>query len=93
MAIESKYTELYQHRTKREIDDEYSNQGLWVELELPNCYVLIKRIREEEAAQTSFAFFDAPQLLKHILGLATQFGPRGFEQKRGDSSTPRWLTS
>jgi len=29
--------------------------------------------------KTSFTYLDAPQLLKHILGLATKFGPRGFE--------------
>ena len=77
MAIESKYTEPYQRRTKREIDDQYLNRGLWGQLS--NCYRLIKRIREEGAGQTSFALLDVPQLLKHILGLATAFGSTGFE--------------
>ena len=29
--------------------------------------------------KTSFTYLDAPQLLKHILGLTTKFGPTGFQ--------------
>jgi len=78
MAIESKYTELYHRRTKRSIKNKYlSYKGLWEQL--PGCERLIRRIRGEEKGKTSFTFLDVPQLLKHILGLATKFGATGFE--------------
>lgn len=78
VAIESKFTELYNRKTKRKIRDRYlSRKGLWEQL--PRCEMLIRRIREEEKGKTSFAYLDAPQLLKHILGLTTKFGARGFE--------------
>ncbi len=78
VAIESKFTELYHRKTKREIKDKYLNyRGLWAQL--PGCERLIKRIRDEEKGKTSFTYLDAPQLLKHILGLATRFGAMGFE--------------
>jgi len=78
VAIESKFTELYHRKTKRNIRDRYlSHKGLWEQL--PGCEMLIRRIREEEKGKTSFAYLDAPQLLKHILGLTTKFSAGGFE--------------
>ncbi len=78
VAIESKFTELYHRKTKRTIRDRYlSHKGLWTQL--PRCERLIKRIKEEEEGETSFTYLDAPQLLKHILGLATKSGAMGFE--------------
>jgi hypothetical protein len=78
VAIESKFTEPYHRKTKREIKDKYlHHKGLWAQL--PGCEKLINRIREEEKGKTSFTYLDAPQLLKHILGLATKFGVARFE--------------
>ncbi len=78
LAIESKFTEPYHRHTKRTIKDKYLNvPGLWARL--PRCGKLVKHIREEEQARTSFTYLDVPQLLKHILGLAYAFGPTGFE--------------
>lgn len=77
VAIESKFTEPYGRKTKREIRDSYLNPGLWESL--PRCKELVKLIREEEKGWTSFSYLDVPQLLKHILGLATTFGHTGFE--------------
>lgn len=78
LAIESKFTEPYQRHTKRTIKNGYfSKPGLWVTL--PKCENLAKRIHEEEQRGTSFIYLDAPQLLKHILGLTTTFGSTGFE--------------
>jgi len=78
IAIESKFTELYHRRTKREIRDRYvTHRGLWADL--PGCERLARRICEEQKGKTSFAHLDAPQLLKHILGLATEYRPSGFE--------------
>lgn len=77
VAVESKFTELYHRKTKRSIKDKYLNyRGLWAQL--PNCEKLARRIRQEEKGKTSFAYFDAPQLLKHILGLTTKFGRKGY---------------
>jgi len=76
-VIESKFTELYHRKTKRHIKDKYLNSSLWKGL--AGCESLIRLIRKEETAKTSFSFLDVPQLLKHILGLTTKFGKRGFE--------------
>ncbi len=54
-----------------------SYKDLWAQL--PGCERLVRHIHSEEMGRTSFAYLDAPQLLKHILGLTTKFGPRGFE--------------
>jgi hypothetical protein len=78
VAVESKFTELYHRKTKRKIKDKYLNyRDLWAQL--PRCKSLIRRIREEEKGKTSFTHLDIPQLLKHILGLTTKFGRKGFE--------------
>ena len=78
LAIESKFTELYYRHTKRTIKTKYlSVPGLWAQL--PRCEKLVRHIHEEEQGKTSFVYLDAPQLLKHILGLATKFGPKGFQ--------------
>lgn len=76
-VIESKFTELYHHKTKRHIKDKYLNSGLWKGL--PSCENLVRLIRKEETTKTIFSFLDVPQLLKHILGLSAKFGRRGFE--------------
>jgi len=76
LAIESKFTECYQRHTRRSLARGYlSKPGLW--RELPGCETLAQRLREEEGQITSFAYLDAPQLLKHTLGLATTY-PTGF---------------
>lgn len=77
LAIESKFTESYQRHTKRTIKDGYfSKPSLWAHF--PRCERLAKRIHKEEQGRTSFVYLDAPQLLKHILGLGTAFGPMNF---------------
>ncbi len=77
LVIEAKFTELYHNHTKRYIKDKYLDSSLWKGL--PCCGNLIRLIRKEEKAKTSFSFLDVPQLLKHILGLTTRFGKRGFQ--------------
>jgi hypothetical protein len=78
VAIEAKFTEPYHRHIKRTINDSYfSHAGLWAQL--PRCEKLARRIRKEEQGKTSFTHLDAPQLLKHILGLAREYGPTGFE--------------
>ncbi len=77
LAIESKFTEPYHRHTKRRIKDKYLDPRLWAQH--PRCGELVNRIREEEQGRTSFSYLDAPQLLKHILGLTKDYGPTGFE--------------
>jgi len=77
LVIEAKFTEHYHRKTKRHIKDKYLESALWKGL--PRCESLIRFIRKEEKAKTSFSFLDVPQLLKHILGLTKKFGKRGFE--------------
>lgn len=77
VAIEAKFTETYRRKTRRVIKDKYLNHtGLWTQL--PGCGKLAGRIKQEEKGRTSFSYLDAPQLLKHILGLSTDFGVNGF---------------
>jgi hypothetical protein len=77
-AIESKFTELYHRHTKRMIKEKYFNMpDLWKEL--PKCENLAMLIHDEERGRTSFSYLDAPQLLKHILGLTAAFGATGFD--------------
>jgi hypothetical protein len=77
LAIESKFTETYSRHTYRSLAWSYTHRpGLWKEL--PSCENLAKRIGAEDRKYTSFEYLDAPQLLKHILGLSTEFGPKGF---------------
>jgi len=77
LAVESKFTESYCRKTKRHIKEKYLNSSLWKGL--AGCEGLVRFIHEEEKGVTSFSFLDAPQLLKHILGLTAKFGKRGFE--------------
>lgn len=77
LAIEAKFTEPYHYKTKRHIKDKYLDSSLWKGL--TGCESLVRLTRKEETSKTSFPFLDVPQLLKHILGLTTRFGKRGFE--------------
>jgi len=78
VAIESKFTEIYHRYTKRELKDAYvQTPGLWVGL--PKCESLAKLIHSENGRKTSFSYLDAPQLLKHILGLKSQPDAKPFK--------------
>ena len=79
LVVESKFTETYRRHTRRRIKRVYINRPLlWSRL--PNCEALAKLIYDEQKGQTSFEYLDAPQLLKHILGLnhETRFKEKGF---------------
>jgi hypothetical protein len=68
VAIESKFTETYHRHTRRVLKEAYVHTpGLWEGL--PRCESLAKLIYSEMGRKTSFSYLDAPQLLKHILGL------------------------
>ena len=66
IAIESKFTEWLTPRD-RTIDPKYFVDGaeLWGRTKLPNCQALAAAFRDA----APFTFLDAPQLLKHALGI------------------------
>lgn len=74
LAVESKFTELYQKEGTSDFKPSYfSKPGLWDHF--PRCEQLAKSIHTEK---TVFKRLDAAQLLKHILGLKKSF-PSGFK--------------
>lgn len=79
LVVESKFTETYRRHTRRRMKRVYiSKPLLWSGL--PNCEALAKLIYNEQKGRTSFEYLDAPQLLKHILGLnyESRFKEEGF---------------
>ena len=66
IAIESKFTEWLTPR-ERIIDLKYFAEGAeyWTQEKLPKCQALAAAFRDD----TPFRFLDAPQLLKHALGI------------------------
>jgi hypothetical protein len=66
IAIESKFTEWLTPR-ERMIDPKYfaHDTELWAGAKLPRCQALASAFRDD----TPFRFLDAPQLLKHALGI------------------------
>ena len=69
IAIEAKFTEQYQRsRLKSTMKNVYiKTEGIWGNLK--GCYTLARDIIEGKQV---FEYLDAPQLLKHILGLKTE---------------------
>jgi hypothetical protein len=74
LAVESKFTETYRYHTRRQIKEAYLKPGVWQGL--PGCEWLAQQIFQEQEVKTSFAFLDAPQLLKHILALTHECGDK-----------------
>jgi len=71
VAIESKFTEAYSHRpAKTPFKRKYfpSDRYLWKEAGLPRCQQLAEAISNDPRR---FLHLNAPQLLKHALGVAT----------------------
>ena len=73
IGIESKFSEWLTHKSKSKppFKDKYfqSNEPLWGKHRLPQSQKLAKKMFD---GRESFRYLDAPQLLKHALGLATQ---------------------
>ena len=73
IAIESKFTEPYR-RGRKTLKDKYAKTaGIWGKY--TGCESLAKQIVE---GKEIFQYLDAPQLVKHILGLKTQYKEEGF---------------
>lgn len=75
IAIESKFTEPYSHKTQKELAEKYNNDELWKGLEEIKEEI---DILEKEKREKIFRFkrLDYLQLTKHILGLKTQHGKK-----------------
>lgn len=75
VAIESKFTEWMSRKAQKSapFKPKYfpPGQGVWNRLGLSNTQSLAESI---QAVRLEFHYLDAPQLLKHILGLATNCG-------------------
>ncbi len=73
LAIESKFLESYSGSGKKVIQDKYFPPGrsLWTDAGLPGAQQAAERFRDGER----FRWLDVPQLLKHMLGLASQPRP------------------
>ena len=77
VAIESKFCEWLTRKsaTKEQFKAKYFPDGkaLWGAQGLSHCQALAEDMRRK---RDHFTYLDAPQLLKHALGLATQLGRR-----------------
>lgn len=72
--IESKFVEPYESgKSGSPFEISYFPESLqlWSKHGLTNCQTLAQKINDREIR---FSWLDAPQLLKHILGLANKFG-------------------
>ena len=72
LAIESKFTETYYRTTRRSEKDTHlhyylAQDSIWEKL--PKTKDLALRIKHQSGTKTDFEYLDAPQLIKHILGL------------------------
>jgi hypothetical protein len=72
-AVESKFTEPYSRGIKSIRKAYVQTPGVWGKY--TSCELLANQIVSEEKV---FEHLDAPQLLKHILGLKTQYRDEGF---------------
>ena len=73
-AIECKFDEPYGGRKKKGLNPVYlEHDEFWTDL--PNLRELADQLPPEN---TRFGFLDAPQLVKHVLGLKRAYGKRGF---------------
>lgn len=77
VAIESKFSEWLSRKSaaKPAFKPKYFDGGsqFWADRGLPKCQALANEMRE---GKKHFEFFDASQILKHALGLATQLRDR-----------------
>tara|TARA_R100001143_G_C3361001_1_gene135709 strand:- start:19615 stop:20430 length:816 start_codon:yes stop_codon:yes gene_type:complete len=68
VAIESKFTEWMSKISKKEpFAESYKVGDRWNDVGLPNCQKMVDKI---DSKKEKFFYLNAPQLLKHALGLA-----------------------
>ena len=76
LAIESKFTETYHRKTRRDNDDTHlhlylEHRDIWNDI--PKVKTLAESIVRQSGARTDFEYLDVPQLVKHILGLSCSY--------------------
>ena len=76
LAIESKFTETYHRKTRRDNEDTHldlylEHRDIWNGI--PKVKALAETIVEQSGARTDFEYLDVPQLIKHILGLTCSY--------------------
>jgi len=72
LAIESKFTETYHRKTRRDNKDTKLNvyleyRDIWQGI--PKVKALAESIVQQSGSRTDFEYLDVPQLIKHVLGL------------------------
>ena len=77
LAIESKFTETYHRKTRR--DNKNTHLDLYLEHRdiwngISKVRALAESIVRQSGARTDFEYLDVPQLIKHILGLRGSYG-------------------
>jgi hypothetical protein len=77
LAIESKFTETYHRKTRR--DNKNTHLDLYLEHRdiwngIPKVKALAETIVQQSGARSDFEYLDVPQLIKHILGLTCSYG-------------------
>ena len=76
LAIESKFTETYHRKTRRDNKDSHldlylEHRDIWQGI--PQVRALAESISQQSGARTDFEYLDVPQLIKHILGLTCSY--------------------
>ena len=76
LAIESKFTETYHRKTRRDnknthLDLYLGHRDIWNGI--PKVKGLAETIVQQSGARSDFEYLDVPQLIKHILGLTCSY--------------------
>lgn len=76
LAIESKFTETYHRKTRRDDKDTHldvylKHSDVWDSI--PKTKAIAERIHQQSGSRTDFEYLDVPQLIKHILGLMCSY--------------------
>jgi hypothetical protein len=79
LDVESKFTETYHRKTRRDNKDTHLDVYLehcdvWDDI--PKVKALAESICRQSGIRTDFQYLDAPQLIKHILGLTSSYRDR-----------------
>ena len=78
LMVLSRFTETYFRFNNRNFGEPHlMDPPLWTEL--PRCGSLARQIGREDSVRASYAYLDAPRLLKHIVGLSSKCGVKGFQ--------------
>ena len=76
LAVESKFTETYHRKTRR--DNKYTHLDVYLGYRdiwdgIPKIKALAERISKQSGSRTDFEYLDVPQLIKHVLGLKSNY--------------------